>query len=171
MIIDSKQTQPKKKTFFCQSLGPTVEVMAFYGSFDRTKAFLKLLSKKTGDYYESKKQDFFRECRPTCFSAKVEPMEPIHNLFESFVQKIMHVRDDLFIVQYMGALIEMRDFSSQEADPIYSFQIPHEEEEDQTLLQVVDLDFKGDETNIIIAFSDVKFGRLNLRTSEFSVSK
>jgi len=121
MIIDSKQKHHTKKTFFCKSLGPTVEVMAYYGSLDRSKALLRLLSKKTGSYYEAQQQHFFRECKPTIFSAKIEAMEPYTYLFESFVQKVLHVRDDLFIVQYMGSLIELRDLSSQDADPIYSF--------------------------------------------------
>jgi hypothetical protein len=43
MIVDSKP----KRTFFCQSLGPTVEVLAFYGAHHRSRLLLQQLSKKT----------------------------------------------------------------------------------------------------------------------------
>ena len=67
-------------------------------------------------------QDFFRECRPTMIlESKIEPMEPYSCLNKAIVQKIIHVHDDEFIIQYAGGLIEKRDLSSQEADPIYSF--------------------------------------------------
>jgi hypothetical protein len=36
------------------------------------------------------------------------------------VQKVLHLREDIFVVQYMGGLIELRDLS-QTADPILSF--------------------------------------------------
>ena len=53
--------------------------------------------------------------------SKIEPMEPYSCLNKAIVQKIIHVHDDEFIIQYAGGLIEKRDLSSQEADPIYSF--------------------------------------------------
>ncbi len=74
----------------------------------------------------------------------------------------------MFIVQYMSGLIELRDLS-KEADPILSFQIPHDEEE--SLMQISDIDMKGDETNLLVGFNQHKIARLNLRTGEFVVQK
>jgi len=62
----------------------------------------------------------------------------------------------------MGGLMEMRDLS-QDSGPIYSFQIPHEQ--DESLMHIVDLDLKYDEKNLLIAFSGHKVAWLNLQTS------
>ena len=62
----------------------------------------------------------FRECKPTIFSVKLRQMKPYTNLDPTYVQKVLHLREDIFVVQYMGGLIELRDLS-QTADPILSF--------------------------------------------------
>jgi hypothetical protein len=43
----------RKKTFFCQNLGPTVGVLSYYGSGAKVKALLNRLSKKTAAYYQA----------------------------------------------------------------------------------------------------------------------
>ena len=45
--------------FFCRDFRPTLAVMAYFDSLDRSKALLRRLSKMTGDFYNSNEQDFF----------------------------------------------------------------------------------------------------------------
>ena len=110
MIVDSKSKH--QKGFFCRNLGPTVEVLAFFNYHHRVRSLLKRLSKRTSAYYDAKQQHFFRECKPTIFSAKIEHLPPYKSLSDRFVQKILHVKDDLFVIQYIGGLIELRDLST-----------------------------------------------------------
>lgn len=70
------------------------------------------------------------------------------------------------MIQYVGGLIELRDLSEQ-SDAILSFQVPHEE--DDNMMHIVDIDLKGDESNLVIAFSTHRVAWLNLRTGEFQV--
>jgi hypothetical protein len=78
------------------------------------------------------------------------------------------VRDDIFVIQYMG-LIELRDLSTNDEEPIHQFVI--DSEEDESLRHLTDLDMKGDETNLLVCFKDYKVGWLNLRTKQFTVTK
>ena len=59
----------------------------------------------------------------------------------------------------------MRDLSQQAGDALLSYQVNIEE--DESLMHIVDVDIKGDETNMLICFKDCKLARLNLKTREF----
>jgi len=143
--------------------------MAYFDTLDRSKALLRRLSKMTGDFYNFHEQDFFLQCRPTIFSASIEMLTPYTNLADLAVVKVLHVRDDLFIILYAGGLIEMRDLSSPSARPMYSFEVPDTRGEEAERGEAMDLDFKEDETNLIIAFKNQTLARLNLITAKFEM--
>jgi len=79
-------------------------------------------------------------------------LEPYNDLAELSVQKVLHVREHLFIVLYSGGLIEMRDLSCQSTKPVYSFRVPRGDDEEER--ETMDVDFKEDERNLVIAFKD-----------------
>ena len=82
------------------------------------------------------------------------------------ILRILHLRDDVFLLLYLGGLIEMRilrEDGSQEV--LKRFQIPHEA--DVRLQYVTDIDFKGDESNILLGFGQNMIGFLNLVSGAF----
>ena len=67
---------------------------------------------------------------PSIFDAKMTELPEIVHLNQTIpVQKVMHLRESIFIVSYINGLIEMIDFSTPEAEePLDSFQVPNGEE-------------------------------------------
>ena len=170
MVESTTIQRSSQKTFFCQSIGPTIEVLSFYGVTCKVKALLKRLNKQTSAFYAKQEQNLLRQCKPSIFGGKVERLADFTNLHDAYVQKILHIREDMFVLMYVGGLIEMRDFSNQspDAEPIYSFQLPFDED-DESMLQTTDIDFKGDETRLLITLRTMSVVFLNLRTGDIKV--
>ena len=110
----------QKKTFFLNSLGPTLETLAYFSS-TRVKRLLSTLSKRSQQFLLKNKQHIFQLCLPTMFDSKMIELDPITKFKEIPILKVMHLRDSLFIVAYINALIELRDFTSSSEEALMSY--------------------------------------------------
>ena len=113
------------QTFFLNSIGPTLEVLAFFSS-SKAATLLALLSKKSQSVFEKKKQDIMQMCAPSIFDAQMQQLEPIKHVSQTIpVQKVIHLRASIFLVSYINGLIEMLDFDNAETEPLARFQVPN----------------------------------------------
>ena len=94
----------------------------------------------------------------------------ITNLLPVPVARIIHLRDDLFLVGYGAAIIEIRDLSkeigndSEVDEPIASFSATGSDKFEY----MRDFDCKdGDESKIVILFDSGAVGFLNLTNNTF----
>ena len=73
---------------------------------------------------------------------------------DRFVKRILHLRDELFLVGYNTNEIEVKTLNS--AEPVSSYTI--EDVSDP----MVDMDFHRDESSVLVAFPGEKIYLLNL---------
>ena len=99
-------------------------------------------------------------------------LETITNVLPFPIARVVHLRDDLFLVGYGVDIIELRDFSkpikqSSEPDaPVASWNAHEQNEED--IGNIRDFDCKDcDESQIVIVFDSGKIGFLNLKDNSF----
>ena len=108
----------------------------------------------------------------------MEPLEPITNVQPQPIVRVIHLRENLFLVGYAyGGLIELRDFSkasktgSEPDEPLASWR-PQADEDENPFQYMRDFDCKnGDETQIVIIYDSHRIGFLNLRTRDFLSQK
>lgn len=156
-------------------MGPTLEVLSYF-SCTRVARLLSVISKKGGEFLKKKEQDIFQTCMPSIFDAKMEELPDIVHLNQSIpVQKVMHLRDSLFIVSYINGLIEMVDFATPEAEePLLSFQVPNDDEApDVEFLRIItdfDVACKSEE-RILLCFQECAVAFLNLPAKQFNLIK
>ena len=83
---------------------------------------------------------------PTVFSAVLEPFKVIRGGKDRFIIRIVHVRDQLFLLESADNTIELMNFSTDPPTLISSFEIQNVDG------VVVDLDFYKDESFVIAGF-------------------
>ena len=101
-------------------------------------------------------------------------LETVTNVLPLPVTRVIHLREDLFLVGYCTGIIEMRDFSqatkteNEPDQPLASFSASELDCEGR-FDYMRDFDCKnGDESKIIILFDSGTIGFLNLRTNSFN---
>ena len=65
------------------------------------------------------------------------------------------MREDLFLMQYMGGLIELHQIKGEESKAILSHQIVVEND-DENWPNIMQVDFKASEKNVMVTLSDSK---------------
>ena len=119
------QSRLSARNFFLNSMGATLEVLAYF-STNKVELLLSCLSKKSQDVLRRKRQDITQLCVPSIFDARITRLEPVRHVNQDVpVLKLVHLRESLFIVAYINGLIEMIDFERPESEPMYRFQISH----------------------------------------------
>ena len=76
---------------------------------------------------------------------------------------MLHLRADLFLVLTFYGLIELRKLQPN-SEPLERFQIDLQEGGQITIM---DMDFRGDESRILITFLEKNVAFLNLKTKEY----
>ena len=107
-------------------MGPTLEICAFF-STNQVKRLLSSLCKKSQHILAKKQQDIFVTCIPAIFDTKMTELTPIKHINQMIpVQKIIHLRESIFLVSYISGLIEMIDFedTKNSEEPLARFQVP-----------------------------------------------
>ena len=91
-------------------MGPTLELLSNFSNSNAV-ALLCSLSKQSRQFYEKNSQGVFRHSHPTILSAQMTQLKPVTNLLPLPVTRVIHLRDDLFLVGYVTGVVELRDFS------------------------------------------------------------
>ena len=158
--------------FFLRNMGPTLE---FLSNFSNSKAVALLLSltRQSRQFYMKNQQGMFRHCHPTILSQQMTHVETVTNLLSLPVTRVIHLRDDLFLVGYVTGVIELRDFSranpvgNEPDEPIAAFNAAELDAEGR-FDYMRDFDCKaGDESKIVMIFDSGAVGFLNLRERLF----
>ena len=95
------------------------------------------------------------------FCQQVDLLEPVR-FGDDQIQKVLHVRADLFLVLSFYGLIQLRPLSPL-SEPLCSFQVDLQEGQ----VTIMDIDFRTDETRILITFLEKNVALLNLVTNEY----
>ena len=100
-------------------------------------------------------------------------LETITNLLPLPVARVIHLRDDLFLVGYATGIIELRDFSKADQvgnepdEPLAAFNAAELDSEGK-FDYMKDFDCKtGDESKIVMIFERGVVGFLNLKDNTF----
>ena len=92
-------------------------------------------------------QGIFQSCVPSTLTQSMQECEPITNVLETQIKRLIHLRDDVFLIGYRVGKIELRDLSKakpsgEEPDePLASFDF--RDMNDEALANIRDLDCKN----------------------------
>ena len=101
--------------FFLNHIGPTLAILSNFSS-TKAVALLKPLSKQARQFCETQKQGIFRHCHPTILTARMTELPPITNLKPLRIVRILHLRENLFLIGYAQCgCIQLRDLSDSKA--------------------------------------------------------
>eukprot|EP00347_Sterkiella_histriomuscorum_P010944 403374336 len=139
--------EQKQKSFFCQSIGATLNILQFY-PLNQSRRLLMRMSHPTRNFYAQHENNIFKTCLPTQFCSIIKHEQTFKGDSDRFIVRALHLRDSLFVLLYATNEVEIKNIET--GVTIQSIQIPMEE-------SPMDMDiYKNNERTVLVGYrSDV----------------